>query len=63
MSNFKYGDKVQLKGGGSIMTVERMVDKDLVECTWFEDFDPMQVVFNADRLKVYKSKKKGKRKK
>jgi len=34
--NFKIGDTVQLKSGGSIMTIEE-IDDDLATCIWFDN--------------------------
>jgi uncharacterized protein YodC (DUF2158 family) len=46
---FKVGDVVMLKSGGSPMTVEQvgkrsMTNEDLVWCVWFEDAGKRQVV-------------------
>ncbi|TCB79334.1 DUF2158 domain-containing protein [Acinetobacter sp. ANC 3781] len=36
MSDIKVGDVVQLKSGGSLMTVSEVNDAGWSECTWFD---------------------------
>lgn len=43
MSQFSPGDRVRLKSGGPVMTVESVVDG-LVHCLWFDGKSPSQKV-------------------
>lgn len=51
--NFKVGDTVRLKSGGSLMTVEGFNDeaKEFVICVWFEGKKAQREVFNKAVLK------------
>ena len=48
--NFKSGDTVQLKSGGSIMTIE---DNDSANCVWFVDNKVERSNFYLTTLKIY----------
>ncbi|TMM50930.1 DUF2158 domain-containing protein [Sulfitobacter sabulilitoris] len=43
MPDFSEGDRVQIKSGGPIMTVES-VDGDSVHCIWFQGKSPNQSI-------------------
>ena len=47
-ANFKVGDTVRLKSGGSLMTVESFNDEaqKFVVCVWFEEKKAQREVFN-----------------
>lgn len=51
--NFKVGDTVRLKSGGSLMTVEGFNDdaKEFAICVWFEAKKAQREVFNKAVLK------------
>lgn len=62
MAEIKKGDRVELKSGGPIMTVEDVGDfsgslgaKDGVKCVWFDakNNNPMEKVFDRAVLKLY----------
>jgi len=50
--NFKIGDTVQLKSGGSIMTIEE-IDGDSVNCVWFINDKVERNNFYLATLKIY----------
>jgi len=37
MADIKPGDVVQLKSGGPLMTVEKIIGGDSARCDWFDD--------------------------
>jgi len=60
MSDIKKGDKVMLKSGGPIMTVQNIDDyshsdgiENGLECVWFDDKQAMKKVFDVTVLEAY----------
>ena len=51
-SDFRIGDVVQLRSGGTRMTVEH-IDGDQVACTWFEGKKLERAMFVAGALMKY----------
>ena len=55
MSQFKVGDKVQLKTGGPPMTVEG-IESESVKCVWFDSKNVLKrSTFVEETLKEFKS--------
>ena len=61
MNEIKQGDKVILKSGGPLMTVQRLDDfsmSDGIEkgalCVWFDGNKPMEKVFDLKGLEIYR---------
>jgi uncharacterized protein YodC (DUF2158 family) len=60
MSDIKKGDKVILKSGGPLMTIQIIgdysmnhgIDKGAL-CVWFDGSKPMEKVFDTDTLEIY----------
>ena len=50
--NFKIGDTVQLKSGGSVMTIEE-IDGEYANCVWFVNDKVERNNFNLTTLKLY----------
>lgn len=57
-AKFKVGDVVQLKSGGTRMTIEE-VDDDQVACTWFERKKLERATFIAGALIKYQPRQGG----
>ena len=60
MSEIKKGNRVTLKSGGPVMTVQRLADYSLTDdieegvlCVWFDGNTAMEKVFDIDALVVY----------
>ena len=59
MSDIKKGDRVILKSGGPIMTVQDLGDytmegfEDGANCVWFDGNQPLERVFDIDSIKAY----------
>lgn len=58
MAEIKKGDRVQLKSGGPIMTVQNLGSYGSVEngalCVWFDQKNnPMEKVFDVETLELY----------
>ena len=59
MTNIKKGDRVVLKSGGPIMTVQQIGDFPNVGiaegamCIWFDDKRPIEKIFDVATLEVY----------
>lgn len=61
MNEIKKGDRVILKSGGPLMTVQSLGDysmsvgiEDGALCVWFDGNKPMQKVFDIQALEIYK---------
>jgi uncharacterized protein YodC (DUF2158 family) len=39
---YSVGDRVKLRSGGPLMTVSQVLDRDNVECAWFDRDDRLQ---------------------
>lgn len=51
MSDLKVGDVVYLKSGGPAMTVNKVLsERDNAECTWFQDNELKDHIFNQGSL-------------
>ncbi|MDF4005307.1 DUF2158 domain-containing protein [Luteibacter sp. PPL552] len=51
---FKPGDRVQLKSGGPIMTVNEIYDNGRVGCEWFDSKEQHQErTFTPETLELY----------
>lgn len=51
-TDFRVGDVVQLRSGGTRMTIEH-IDGDQIACTWFEGKALERAMFVAGALKKY----------
>lgn len=61
MSEIKKGDKVILKSGSPIMTVQSLGDYSMSSgiekgavCVWFDGNKPMEKVFDVEALEIYR---------
>lgn len=61
MNTIKKGDKVILKSGGPVMTVQNLGDYSMTAgiesgalCVWFDGNKPMEKIFDVDAIEVYR---------
>ena len=60
MSEIIKGDRVMLKSGGPVMTVQNLGDYTMSSgiekgalCVWFDGNKPMEMVFDIEALEIY----------
>ena len=60
MSDIKKGDKVILKSGGPIMTIQNIGDYSMSDgieqgalCVWFDGNKPMEKIFDIEAIEKY----------
>ena len=53
MSKFEIGDKVQLKSGGPVMTIEKIDNEEKIQCVWFKDVELESANFMQDTLEHF----------